>query len=162
MIRWSPGTELANLHSQMDRLFEDLFGPSTSGGNRADRQGSLATYHLPLDIREVENGYEITTPVPGFTPEEVDVTFSEGVLRISAQHSKQSSQEQGGYLRREVAFGNYQRAIQPPGDVREDEISASFENGMLTVTVPKAPRPQPKKIQVTAGSKRKQLTGTAS
>ena len=161
MIRWSPGTELANLHSQMDRLFEDFFGPSTSTGDRGQGQRSHPTYYLPLDIKEVENGYEITTPVPGFTPEEVDVTFSEGVLKISAQHAQQSSQEQGGYLRREIAFGNYQRAIQLPGDVKEDDISATFENGMLTVVVPKAPRPQPKKIQVAAGSK-KQLAGTAS
>lgn len=155
MIRWSPGTELANLHSQMDRLFEDFFGPSTPGG-RAEGQRSLPTYYLPLDIKEVDNGYEITTPVPGFTPEEVEVTFSEGVLKISAQHSQQSSQAQGGYLRREIAFGNYQRAIQLPGDVKEDEISATFDNGMLTVMVPKAPRPQPKKIEVT----KKQLAGS--
>jgi HSP20 family protein len=159
MIRWSPGTELAHLHSTMDRLFEDFFGPSTSG-SVANMQRPLPTYYLPLDIKEVEKGYQITTPVPGFTPEEVDVTFSEGVLRISAQRSQQSSQEQGGYLRREIAVGNYQRAIQLPGDVKEDEISATFENGMLTVMVPKAPRPQPKKIQVSAS--KKQLAGTSS
>ena len=160
MIRWNPGTELANLHGQMDRLFEDFFGPSTSGGNRGGGQRPLQTYYLPLDIKEVENGYEITTPVPGFTPEEVDLTFSEGILKISAQHSQKASQEQGGYVRREIAFGNYARAIQLPGDIREEDISASFENGMLTVTVPKAPRPQPKKIHVRAGTKK--LTGTAS
>jgi HSP20 family protein len=162
MIRWSPGTELANLHGQMDRLFEGFFGASTSGGSQGEMQRPLPTYYLPLDVKEVENGYEITTPVPGFSPEEVEVTFSEGVLKISAERAQQSSQEQGGYLRREVAFGNYQRAIQLPGDVKEDEISATFENGMLTVMVPKVPRPQPKRIQVTPGSKQKQLTGTAS
>src|SRR5919201_1650191 len=149
MIRWSPGSELAGLHSAMDRLFEDFFGPLTSGSN-ASMQRPLPTYYLPLDVKEVETGYEIMTPVPGFTPEEVDVTFSEGVLRVSAQHSRESTQEQGAYLRREIALGNYQRAIQLPGDVKEDEISATFENGMLTVMVPKAPRPQPKKIQVSA------------
>src|SRR5437764_1577708 len=158
MIRWSPSTELANLHGAMDRLFDDFFGTSPPD-NGVERQ--VSTYSLPLDVREVENGYEITAPVPGFKPDEVEVTLSDGVLRISAQRSAESSQERGGYLRREVSFGNYQRAIQLPGDVKEDDISATFEDGMLTLSVPKVPRPQPKKIQIT-GSSNKHLTGAAS
>jgi HSP20 family protein len=158
VIRWSPSTELANLHGAMDRLFEDFFGGSAPPANG---QRSLPTYFLPLDVREVEDGYEIQAQLPGFKPEEVDVTFSEGVLRIQAQHSEQSQQQSGGWLRREVAFGNYQRAIQLPGDTKEEDISASFENGVLTVMVPKVPRPQPKRIEVSSGSQKK-LTGRSS
>ena len=148
MIRWSPGTELANLHGAMDRLFEDFFSP-TSAGNENQRQ-TMSTYFLPLDIKEAGNGYEIQAPVPGFKPEEVEITFSEGVLHIEAQHSQESTQQHGGYLRKEIAHGNYQRSIQLPGDIKAEEITANFENGVLTVTVPKAPRPQPKKIQISA------------
>ena len=148
MIRWSPSTELANLHGAMDRLFEDFFGPTA--GNGGHQRQVAPTYFLPLDVREIENGYEIKAAVPGFKPEEVDVTFSEGVLRIEARHSEETRQEQGGYLRREVAHGNYQRAIQLPGDVKEEEITATFEDGILTVAVPKKPRPQPKRIEVAA------------
>lgn len=158
MIRWSPSTELANLHGAMDRLFEDFFGPTTGG---AVTQRQVPTYFLPLDVRETEQGYEIQAPVPGFKPEEVEVTLADGVLKIQAQHSQQTNQEQGGYLRREVAYGNYQRSIQLPGAIKEDDITATFENGVLTVTVPKVPRPQPKKIQVSTGAQ-KELAGTAS
>lgn len=157
MIRWSPSTELASLHSAMDRVFEDFFGSST-GGNGTPRQ--TPTYLLPLDVKEVQGGYEIMAPVPGFKPEEVDVTFSEGVLRIQAQHSSQSNEQQGGYLRREVAYGNLQRAIQVPGDIKEDGIQATFEDGMLTITLPKVPRPQPKKIQISDTSQKK-VSGTS-
>jgi HSP20 family protein len=152
VIRWSPSTELAGLHSAMDRLFEDFFGPST-GGDGNQRQ--TPTYFLPLDVKEAQDGYQIVAPVPGFKPEEVDVTFSEGVLRIHAQHTTRSTQEQGGYLRREVASGNFQRAIQLPGDVKDDGIQATFEDGMLTISLPKLPRPQPKKIQITGGLQKK-------
>lgn len=156
MIRWNPNTELANLHSSMDRLFEDFFGPTAqSGGGRPKR---LSTYLLPLDIKEASSGYEIRAAVPGFKPEDVEVTLSDGVLRISAQRSEQSNEEEGGYLRREMAFGNFERTIQLPGDVKEDEVSATFEDGMLILAVPKAPRPQPRKIQVAAGPQ-KQLSG---
>jgi HSP20 family protein len=160
MIRWNPSTELANLHGAMDRLFEDFFGGPANDGNGSPTR-ALPTYMLPLDVREVENGYEIRAQVPGFAPEEVDVTFSEGVLRIQAEHSGESQERAGGWLRREVAYGNYQRAIQLPGDVKEEDISASFENGILTVSVPKVPRPQPKKIEVSSGSQ-KNLPGKTS
>lgn len=157
MIRWSPTTELANLHGAMDRLFDDFFSPpgQGAGGERA----AVPSYALPLDVREVEDGYEIQAPVPGFKPEEVEVTFQDGVLRIAAQHSADSSQRGTGYIRREVAWGNYVRTIMLPGDVKEEGITASFEDGMLTVSVPKQPRPQPRRITVAesaGGAKGKQ------
>jgi len=154
MIRWSPSTELANLHGAMDKLFDDFFGP-TPGTNGGQRQ-VMPTYALPLDVRETEGGYEIQAPVPGFKPEEVDITFSEGVLRIQAQHAEEVTRQQAGYLRKEVAYGNFQRSLQLPGDVQEADIRAEFEDGVLTISVPKMPRPEPKKIQV-ARSQRKQI-----
>lgn len=156
MIRWSPTTELLNLHGAMDRVFEDFFGPSSAGSGNQRRL--TPTYTLPLDIKEVESGYEIHAPVPGFKPEEVDVTFSNAMLTIQAQHRQESAQQDGGYLRQEVAYGNYRRTIQLPGDVKEDEITAEFENGVLVVRVPKKEQPQPKRIAVTP-SAQKQVTG---
>lgn len=150
MIRWSPSTELASLHGAMDRLFEDFFGPTAEGGGQA--RPLQRTYFLPIDVKEVENGYEIVAAVPGFAPEEVDVTIADGVLRIQAQHSSEGSASSGGgYLRREVAWGDYQRAVQLPADVTGDDVTATFENGMLSILVPKVPRPEPKKIQVLTG-----------
>ncbi|TME20657.1 MAG: Hsp20/alpha crystallin family protein [Chloroflexi bacterium] len=160
MIRWSPGTELANLHGAMDRLFEDFFGPAQTGDG-SQRQ-TMPTYLLPLDVKEVGDGYEIQAAVPGFKPEEVEITFSDGVLRIQAEHSMQSSQQQGGYLRKEVAYGNYQRNIQLPGDVRENDIAASFEDGILSVHVPKVPRPEPKRIQIAGRSQKKEIGAKTS
>lgn len=151
MIRWSPSTELANLHSAMDHLFDDFFGQAPASGG--SRQRGRSTYLLPLDIRDVDNGYEIRAAVPGFKPEEVEVTLTEGVLRIAARHSEVSTEDKGGYLRREMAFGDFERTIQLPGDVKEEDISAEFEDGMLILSIPKAPRPQPRKIQVAGPQK---------
>jgi HSP20 family protein len=122
----------------MDRLFGDFFSPSkpTIG---SQRQAMMPTYFLPLDVKEVENGYQIQAPVPGFKPEEVDITLSDGVLRIQAQRKQESSEQQGGYLRKEVAWGNFQRSIQLPADVKGAGVSATFENGFLTITVPEGP-----------------------
>jgi HSP20 family protein len=159
MNRWSPIGELAGLHSAMDRLFSDFFGtPVQESGELSSR-----TWYLPVDVVDEGNAYLIKAAVPGFTPEEVEVTFSDGVLSISAQHKQEwtSKNSTGNYLRRELTFGSYARSMQLPGDVKGDQIKASFENGILTIDVPKVPAAQPIKIQMT-GKTQKQLAGSSS
>lgn len=158
--RWSPTGELTSLHTAMDRLFSDFFGtPVRSGGD----EGSSPTWYLPLDVVDQGNAYQIKAAVPGFMPEEVEVTFQDGVLNITARHMREltSKSNDGNYLRRELTTGNYARSVQLPGEVRPDEIKASFDNGILTVDVPKVPAPKPIKIQVT-GKSQKQLAGAGS
>ena len=170
IVRWSPANDLASLHSAMDRLFGDVFGDvfathgtmqgteKTEGGD-GGRRGQL-TYHLPVNISETKDGYRIEAPVPGFRPEDVEVTFSDGILTINAVRKEEQQRQEGSYMRREVAFGNYRRQISLPGDVRGDDIKATFDNGVLNVMVPRAAKPEPKRIQVQVGSK--QLAGAGS
>jgi HSP20 family protein len=142
----------------MDRLFSDVFGDSLSrvGG---DEGAMMPTLHLPVDIRETDNGYMIEAPVPGFKPEDVEVTFSDGMLTINARRREEREQREGQYLRREIAFGNYQRRIALPADVRAENIRATFDNGVLRVEVPRAERPQPVRIQVQPGQQQGEATG---
>src|SRR5215470_5874588 len=94
LARWSPTSELTNLHTAMDRLFSDLFGePMRSPLTAEMGRAGAPTYHLPVDIAEVDNGYRIQAPVPGFKPEDVEVTFSDGVLTINAKRSEEKSRE---------------------------------------------------------------------
>jgi HSP20 family protein len=122
----------------------------------------MPTFHLPVNIVDTEQGYRIQAPVPGFRPEDVEVTFSDGVLTINAKRSEEQTRQEGNYLRREVGFGNYWRQIALPGDVRADDIRATFDNGVLTVEVPRAPKPEPKKIEVKPGEQQRQLEGSGS
>lgn len=163
LVRWNPTSELASLHSTMDRLFSDVFGEAFRGSLAGDGgRTEAATYHLPVNIAETETGYRIQAPVPGFKPEEVEVTYADGVLSINAKRSEERSRQEGNYLRREVAFGNYQRQVTLASDVRAEDIKASFENGVLTVEVPRAQKPKPVRIQVQPGEREKQPAGAGS
>jgi HSP20 family protein len=95
--------------------------------------------------------------VPGFAPEEIEVTVSDGTLTIRAQHTEETTAEEGTYVRRELARGNLVRQIGLPGQVQDSEIKANVENGFLEVVVPKEPKAQPKRISV-SGTGGKQLT----
>jgi HSP20 family protein len=145
----------------MDRLFGDI---TDDGGNSGGRD--LATFRLPVDITETGNGYLIKAPVPGFKPDEVEVSLSDGVLSIKAEHKEEKTEQKKSYLRREVAYGNFERMIALPNDVQGDNIKAAFKNGVLQIEVPRAPKPQPKKIQVRADEQeqqgQKQMAAAAS
>lgn len=172
IVRWTPANDLAGLHSAMDRLFGDVFGDvfATAGttqgmermqeGNGDRRQ--LPTFHLPVNISETNEGYRIEAPVPGFRPEDVEITFADGILTIDARRSDEQTRQDNNYMRREVSFGNYRRQISLPGDVRADDIKATFDNGVLNVFVPRAPKPEPKRIQIQPGEQAKQLSAAGS
>jgi HSP20 family protein len=172
IIRWSPANDLASLHSAMDRLFGDVFGDvftsgtttqgteRTEGGEGGRRRHP--TYHLPVNISETKDGYRIEAPVPGFRPEDVDVTISDGILTIHAQRKEEETRKEDSYMRREVAMGDYRRQISLPGDVRGDDIKATFDNGVLMVSVPRVQKPEPKRIQIQVTEQAKQLTGAGS
>lgn len=147
LTRWDPFEELANMHNTMDRLFGRTFQP-TDWNRSGGEGGTVPAYYLPTDIEDAGDGYRITAPVAGFKPEEVEVTFQNGVLEITARHAEETESQAGQFIRRELARGTLQRAIQLGNEVVADDIRASVENGMLTVEVPKAKSTQPKKIAV--------------
>ncbi|MEA2672000.1 MAG: hypothetical protein QOG45_2220 [Chloroflexota bacterium] len=126
LIRWKPGTELMNLHSEMDRLFEELAGDM--GMARWTNRAS----------------------VPGFNPDEVSVTVDQGILTIDAQHREEKEKKEKNCVRQERFSGRLYRQIALGQDVTGDEANATFANGVLTVTVPLAARSEPRKIPVQA------------
>lgn len=149
--RWSPVGELNSLHGAMDRLFSDFFG---GNGLETDQAGAPATWYLPLDIVDAGSSYEVKAAVPGFKPEDVEVTFHDGMLNIVARHREESTSAQGKYLRRELRAGNFARSVQLPAEIRPEEIKADFDNGVLTVEIPKAAVAKPIKIQVSGKSEK--------
>ena len=162
IARWRPTHDLASLHSTMDRLFSDVFGDSFAGrGGDGDDSGG-PTFYLPVDIKETDNGYMVQAPIPGVRPEDVEVSFSDGVLTINATRREEREQREGRFLRREIAFGNYQRRIALPGDVQADNITARFDNGVLTIEVPRSARPEPRRIEVQPGERSQQESAGAS
>jgi HSP20 family protein len=149
--------ELASLNSAIDRLFSDFFSsPLTEGGEASQ------TWYLPVDIVDQGNAFQVKAAVPGFKPEDVEVTYHDGLLNISAQRKQESESKQGNYLRRELSFGKYSRSVQLPGDIKASDIKASFENGVLTIDLPKSPDVQPVKIPIGSGKADEQLVGAGA
>lgn len=140
MSRWEPFKEMMTLRQAMDRLFEDSFVRSPIRGF-----DGAATY-LPLDIYTTKDAVVIRASVPGVKPDDVEITVEGSTVTIRGE--TKAPQEEGSFLLQEQRYGPFARAIDLSIPVQADKAEAKFENGVLTLTVPKAEEIKPKVIKV--------------
>lgn len=126
----------------MFELVDRLVGAPT-------RTPERPTHQLALDIFEHDDTLTLRAAVPGFGPDEVEVTAHDGVLTIKAEKTETESDGDGPrWYRRELRTGTYSRAVRLPKTWDLDKAEAGFEHGVLTLTVPKAASAQPRVIQI--------------
>ena len=109
-------------------LFDDFFGDSMFLDNRV----------MKTDIKEHDDGYELVVDLPGFDKGDIKISILDGYLEIHAKTSKNNDDsKRGKYIRRERYEGDFRRSFYVGDDVTEDEIKASFKNGILSISIPK-------------------------
>ncbi len=147
MLHWlGPGSDLMISPRSMDRLFERFLGY----GATTQEDGTPA-YALPVDILETEDAYQLHATVAGVPQDAVEVTFEGGMLTIAVKAVP--VQLQGTLIRQERPWGNWSRRLELPTEVDPANIAAQFENGVLTVRVPKAAKAMPVRIPIGAADK---------
>ena len=135
--------------SEMNRLFEQMFGGTTRRPENTQQGASVAEWAPAIDVLENDGDLVIRAEIPGAKPNDVDVTVQSGVLTISGRRQEESEEERGGYLVRERRYGSFRRSLQLPEDVDESKINARFENGVLEVRIQGAAAArEPKRVQI--------------
>jgi HSP20 family protein len=141
--RPSPFGELLSLRQAMDRLFEDSFvRPHAWGSNPLE--GST----LPLDVSSTADELVVEAALPGVKPDEVDITIENGTLTIRGQTASERREGEGDYLVQEIRRGEFSRSVTLPSGLEPDKATASFDNGVLTLRVPKAEQVKPRQIRI--------------
>ena len=144
IVRWDPFREMISVRSQMDQLVGDLLRePSGGQGN-----GQGSHIRLALDVCEDDNSYSVKASLPGIDPADLDISFSENTLTIQGETQAESVEENAKWHLRERSFGRFVRSITMPATVNADDISANYEDGVLTLTLPKAEEVKPLIIAV--------------
>ena len=140
LIRWRPARELVRLNDAMDRLFEDSWLQPwyQSRGEREMR--------LPIDVFTTPGEIVISANVPGLKPENVQITLENDTLSISGEFK--APMDNVDYIFQERPYGKFSRTLTVNVPVDNDKVEASFENGVLTITLPKAETARPKTIKV--------------
>ena len=102
------------------------------------RLGDLGTGSISIDLAEHDDRYVVTADLPGLDKENIDVQIVDGTLQIQAEREEETERSDENYIRRERSRQSVSRSISLPDPVSEEEVSASYRNGVLTVTLPKA------------------------
>ena len=162
LVRREPSW-LAELEEDFDRLVGAAFGAwPAPRWYRVLPLADQGRWAPASDVFERDGDLVIRLDLPGIDPDkDVQVTVEDGVLCISGER-KREPVEGGRYYRQEWHYGSFERGIRVPKGVQVDDITASYENGMLEVVVPKAVQlPQQKRIEVRANGK-KELAGSST
>jgi HSP20 family protein len=141
--RTSPFGELVSLRQAMDRLFEDNDVRPIPRTNI-----DHATRGLALDVTSDTDELVVEAALPGFAPEDVDVTVEDRTLRILAESRTKHSTGEGEALVREIRRGNLSRVINLPTGLEPDKATATFEHGLLTLRIPRAEAVKPRQIRI--------------
>jgi HSP20 family protein len=152
LIPWSRGREMTarrgeelnpflTLHREMNRLFDDVFRGFDLAPIGSDRRFDRAMGWPNIEVSETDREVKVTAELPGLDEKDVQVELANGTLAIKGE--RRSESEDRDRLFSERYYGRFERRI-PVEDVDEDKVSAAFKNGVLTVTMPKAPQAQSK------------------
>jgi len=143
LVQWDPFREMMTLRSAIDRLFDQTF--FTPG-----ESWQATTWQLPLDVAETENEFIVKASVPGINPDDLEITYTNKTLTIKGELKEEKELDEQRYHLRERRFGSFARSISLGSRITADKIQANYENGVLTLHLPKAEEVKPKRIPIKA------------
>jgi HSP20 family protein len=141
MARWNPSQQVAAAGQPLFRLFDTFF--SDNGEDLASR-----TWSPPVDIQETDDAYRIQVELPGLSKEDVQITLENSVLRLSGERKFEKDTKKENYHRIERTYGTFSRSFALPTQVSSDKVEAKFEDGVLSIVVPKAEQAKPRRIAI--------------
>ncbi|HHS12998.1 MAG TPA: Hsp20/alpha crystallin family protein [bacterium] len=139
LVRWNPRQSLMSLPSALDDFFRGF-------GLNFEEQDRI---WMPIvDVAETEDAYEIKAEIPGLKKEDIKISLEEGMLTLQGEKKEEKEKEKRNYHRIERVYGAFHRSFRLPREVEADKIKARYEDGILSVVIPKSEKLKPKQIAV--------------
>jgi len=147
MNRWEqPSRGATTLQEQMNRVFGDLVG-------RTGEESNLTPWAPAVDIYETENELVVKADLPDVNPQDLDIRVENNVLTIRGERKFENQVNEDNYLRIERSYGSFSRSFSLASSVNADAINADYQNGVLTLSIPKREEAKPKQIKVNVGTR---------
>ena len=143
LIRWEPFTDMVNLRQAMDNLFEDRFFQHY---HPAYIFSDSAT--PTIDMYETDSEIVVKAALPGVEPEETNIDITGNILTIKGDTKVEQEIKEENYIHREYRHGSFNRSLALPSGLSTEKAEANMENGILTLSIPKAEEVKPKVIKV--------------
>ncbi|MGO8792970.1 MAG: Hsp20/alpha crystallin family protein [Terriglobia bacterium] len=145
MNRWDPSRRAMTVQEQLSHVFSDM-------QERTGEESNLTAWAPAVDIYETENELVIKADLPEVNPQDLDIRVANNILTIRGERKFEKKVDEENYLRIERAYGSFTRSFSLANSVKSDEIKADYQNGALTLHIPKAEEAKPKQIKVSVGT----------
>ena len=144
MSRWEPTRGAMTLREQMNRAFADVL-------ERTSEESNLTAWAPAVDIFETEHELVVKADVPDVDPKDLDVNVENNILTIRGERKFEKNVNEENCLRIERAYGSFSRSFSLASSVNSEAIKADYQNGVLTLSIPKREEAKPKQIKVNVG-----------
>ncbi len=149
LVRWDPIREIDSLQGEMNRLFSSFFDtPTTRGGNG---NAGARRWMPAMDLVETGEHFVLKADLPGMTENDVNIELENNVLTVSGERKTEHEEKHEGYYRIERSTGAFSRSLTLPEGIDADAVTATFDNGVLEVRIPKPAQAQPRRVQIGVG-----------
>lgn len=145
LTRWEPFHGATSLQDQVNRLFSDVF-------ERKAEESSLTAWAPSVDIYETEHELVVKADLPEVDPKDLDIRVENNILTIRGERKFEKKVSEENYLRVERAYGSFARSFTLANTVNSEAIKADYQNGVLTLSIPKKEEAKPKQIKVNVGT----------
>lgn len=133
------------LRREMDHFFDDL---APFSWNRENGGKALSTWSPSADITEDEKEFQILMDIPGMDKDDIKVNIQDGRVTVTGERKTEEKEEKADFIRQERYYGSFFRSFKLSEKVKEDDIKASFKEGVLKLLIPKAEVVKPKTIKI--------------
>ena len=149
VTRWDPFREFNTLQDRMNRLFRDSYG-------NEGREESLttSTFAPPVDVYEDEHNITLKIEVPGIEEKDIDVRLENNTLTVHGERKFEKEEKEENYRRVERQYGSFTRSFTLPNVVDAENVSATYDKGVLKIKLAKKAEAKPKQIKVNVGSEK--------
>ena len=147
LTRWEPFREFSTLQDRMNRLFRESY-------NEPGRDESLVAsgFAPAVDVYEDEHNVTLKIEVPGIDEKDIDIRVENNLLTVHGERKIEKEEREENYRRVERQYGSFTRTFSLPNTVDTDNVQASYDKGVLKITLPKKAEAKPKQIKVNVGS----------
>ncbi|MGB2696509.1 MAG: Hsp20/alpha crystallin family protein [Candidatus Zixiibacteriota bacterium] len=145
LVRWRPFRDLVSIQDEMNRLFNDFFGRVPS---RFEGDLSASEWNPSVDISETKDEIVVKAEVPGMKKDDIKINLQDNVLTLKGERKQEKEEKETNFYRMERCYGSFTRSFNLPTMVQADKIKASYKDGILNITLPKAEEVKPKQIPI--------------
>jgi HSP20 family protein len=163
LVRWDPTRELSSLQSEMNRLFSSFFdAPSGTATTPGNGPTGPRRWYPAMDLVEGDDHFVLRVDLPGLGEDDVKIEVENDTLVVSGERKETHEQKREGFYRLERAMGAFSRSLSLPEGIDADQVSATFDRGVLEVRIPKPEQRKPRRVEISVGGEQRTLEGATA